>query len=177
MKKNIALTVIQYLLVVSFIVWVGSYVTRHILVFQLFEPKEMELRSVYSIENLGVVFYTLLPVLVTNLISFGLFIILFIIYLIISKSNLRKEGWLFITVLIVFITAPFEVFLQLKDYRIIMLIYENLSNPSEILDLIRKRITVLSSFSLIEIFSYLAIVFLVIIKPLTKSDEAKRERT
>jgi hypothetical protein len=177
MKNNSALqSIIKYLLVTSFIIWFGSYVSRHLIVFQMFEPRELELRSIFKTESLNSVFQIILPILVTNIISYLSFLLLFIIYIFTSKISLGNEGWLFISMLIILVTAPFEIFLLIKDYSIISLIYNETSKPLIVLELIRKRITILNSFSLIEIFSYLAVVFLVITKPLVKSREAKRER-
>jgi len=164
-----------FLIVVTSIIWLGSYIARHLAVYQLFEPKGLVLRDIYSLQNLSPVLETLSPLLVTALITYPLFIILFIIYLFISKINLKYEGWLFICVLIIFITMPFEVFLLLKDYKIVKLILMDNSDLIKIVDLLRERITILSSFSLIEIFSYFAVIFLSIFKPLRKTNEIKRE--
>lgn len=169
--------IIQYLVALTFIVWLGSYISRHLIIYQMFEPKELQLRSFYALDSLKYVFDIILPILVTNIISYSLFIVLFIIFLLTAKLKLRNEGWLFISVLIVFVTAPFEIFLLTKDYSIINSIYAGSQDVSMILELIKKRITLLSSFSLIEIFSFCAIVYLTIAKPFIKNDEIKRERT
>ncbi|KAF0153420.1 MAG: hypothetical protein FD143_235 [Ignavibacteria bacterium] len=158
-----------FLVVSSFIIWLGTYIARHLAIYQLFEPDGLVLRSVFNQENLSTVWITILPLFVTTLISFPLFILLFIVYLFISKRNLRNEGWLFISFLIITVTAPFEFFLMVKDYHIVTLILSNAADPMNILYLVRERITILSSFPLIEIFSYLAIVFLTIFKPLSKN--------
>jgi len=176
-NKSILLSIIKYLLALSFVIWLGSYVSRHLLIYQMFEPTELELKSIFKPENLENIFIVILPILVTNIISYSAFVLLFIVYLIISKISIKNEGWLFISMLIIFVTSPFEIYLLLKDYSIVSLIYGRTTDSLTILDLIRKRITILSSFSLIEIFSYLVVVFLVITKPLVKSHEAKRERT
>ncbi|MFA7420341.1 MAG: hypothetical protein WCZ90_11715 [Melioribacteraceae bacterium] len=178
MKNNtIFLKVIQFLLFVSFIIWLGGYISRHMVIYQLFEPEGLVLRPNYNLENLNVVWNTISPLLVSNLVSFPLFILFYLSYLFFSKINLKKEGWLFISTIVILITAPFEIYLLIKDYEIVRLIYSSVSNSEKILNLIRERINILSSFSLIEIFSYLAIVFLTILKPLSKTDEIKREGT
>ncbi len=166
-----------FLVISTFIIWFGTYIARHLAVYQLFEPEGLVLRSIYTKDNLNVIFEIIFPLLVTPLVTFPIFIILLLLYLFTSRINLKKEGWLFISLLIIIITAPFEIFLLIKDYKIINLILSQNYDSMEILDNIRNRITVLSSFSLIEIFSYLAIVFLTIFKPLSKSDEIKREGT
>lgn len=176
-NNNLFVKIVQFLLVSSFIFWLGSYISRHLVIYQLFEPEGLVLRSVYNAENLKNVWLTISPLIVSNLIAFPTFIVFFVIYIIISKTSLKKEGWLFISAMIILITAPFEIFLLLKDYKIISLIYSSTLESNKVLELVRERITILSSFSLIEIFSYLAIVFLTILKPLSKSDENKREGT
>lgn len=178
MKNNtIFVKVIQFLLIVSLIIWLGGYISRHLVIYQLFEPEGLVLRPNYNLENLNVVWNTISPLLVLNLVSFPLFILFYLSYLFFSKINLKKEGWLFISTIVILITAPFEIYLLIKDYEIIRLIYSSVSNSENVLNLIRERINILSSFSLIEIFSYLAIVFLTILKPLSKTDEIKREGT
>ncbi|OGU66612.1 MAG: hypothetical protein A2499_12690 [Stygiobacter sp. RIFOXYC12_FULL_38_8] len=176
-NNNLFLKIVQFLLVGSFIFWLGSYISRHLVVYQLFEPEGLVLRSVYDVENLKTVWITISPLIVSNIIAFPIFVVLYAIYLIVSKDSLKKEGWLFISTLIILVTAPFEIFLLLKDYKIISLIYSSVIDSNKVLELVRERITILSSFSLIEIFSYLAIIFLTILKPLSKSDENKREGT
>jgi hypothetical protein len=88
-----------------------------------------------------------------------------------SKLNLRRNGWLFIITMIIIITAPFEIYLSLIDYKIIRLGLANIYESNFILELIKERLTKLNSFSLIEIFSYLAIIFLTLFRPLQKSNE------
>ncbi len=178
MKNNtLFLKFIQFLLIVSLIIWLGGYISRHLVIYQLFEPEGLILRPNYNLENLNVVWNTISPLLVSNLVSFPLFILFYLSYLFFSKISLKKEGWLFIATIVILITAPFEIYLLIKDYGIVRLIYSTSINSEKVLNLIRERINILSSFSLIEIFSYLAIVFLTILKPLSKTDEIKREGT
>lgn len=176
-NKSIFQQIIQYLVSLTFIIWLVSYVCRHLLVYQMFEPRELQLRSFFSVDSLKYVFEIILPILVTNIISYSIFLVLFIIFIATTDLKLKNEGWLFITLLVVLVTGPFEIFLLTKDYSIISLIYNGSQDYSMILELIRKRITILSSFSLIEIFAYFAVIYLIIAKPLVKKDEIKRERT
>lgn len=167
-NQNKISKVILYFTVIFFIFWLGGYIARHLVIYQYFEPENLTLRELFTKESLPATFYLILPLIIFNIFSYVVFLVLFIIFLIISKFNLKLEGWLLIVSLIVFITAPFEIFLLIKDYKIVKDIYYNLTNAEYLISLIRERITILSSFSLIEIFSYLGIVFLVIFKPLRK---------
>src|SRR3989339_260769 len=141
-NNNLFLKIVQFLLVGSFIFWLGSYISRHLVVYQLFEPEGLVLRSVYDVENLKTVWITISPLIVSNIIAFPIFVVLYAIYLIVSKDSLKKEGWLFISTLIILVTAPFEIFLLLKDYKIISLIYSSVIDSNKVLELVRERITI-----------------------------------
>lgn len=147
------------------ILWLGGYISRHLVVYQFFEPENLDLRSIYNQQNLTIVVQTIAPLFVFNLVTFLLFLITFIIFVLLSKIKLKKEGWFFISILAVIITAPFELYLSYLDYKIIDQIY--LSNfNADIIDRIKDRLTSLSSFSLIEIFTYIGIIFLFVFRPL-----------
>lgn len=156
---------------IFFTVWLGGYIARQIAVYQLFEPVELNLRTFYNPNNLSSAFTLLVPLIISNLITYACFLLLFLTFIVVSKLNLRRNGWLFIITLIIIITAPFEIYLSLIDYKIIRLGLANINEPNAIFELIKERLTKLSSFSLIEIFSYLSIIFLVLFKPLQKSNE------
>ncbi|NJD23704.1 MAG: hypothetical protein FIA82_13730 [Melioribacter sp.] len=157
--------------IIFFTVWLGGYIARQIAVYQLFEPVELNLRTFYYTNNLSSAISLLVPLIISNLITYACFLLLFLTFIVISKLNLRRNGWLFIITLIIIITAPFEIYLSLIDYKIIRLGLANINEVSPIIELIKERITKLSSFSLIEIFSYISIIILVLFKPLQKSNE------
>lgn len=159
---------ILYLTSLFFVLWLGGYVARHLAIYQFFEPENLELRTNFNNLSLQSHLYLILPLIVFNILTYIFFLIFFIIFLSISKINLKFEGWLLIITLIIIITAPFEIFLLIKDYEISKSIYYNLQDSMTIINMIRERITILSSFSLIEIFSYCGVLFLVIFKPLRK---------
>lgn len=170
MKQSILSKILLSLSISSFVIWLGSYIARHLLIYQLFEPLNLNLRNIYNAQNLTTVFETLAPVILANLISFPSFLILFLLSIATSKIKIKSEGWLFIILMLVIITSPFELYLSLYDLKIVKLLYANSFDVSEVVELIRKRLVSLSSFPLIEIFSYLAAIFIVIFKPLRKSE-------
>lgn len=171
-KLNKLSKLFLFLTLVSAILWLGSYLTRQLVVYQFFEPEGLSLRPYYNQQNLDAVIKTIAPIFVSNIILYLLYLVFFIIFIFISKIKLKEEGWFFITLLIVFITAPFELYLLLKDYRIVEQIYFTASISSlDLVTQIKERMQSLSSFALIEIFSYLGVIFLVIFKPLSKTHE------
>lgn len=155
----------------SLALWLGGYIVRQLVIYQFFEPESLSLRTIYNSNNLTAVLITITPILVFNIITFIIFLISILIFLFISKINLKKEGWFFISLLIIFVTAPFEIYLMFKDYEIINNIFLSNIQSDLIVEKIKERMITLSSFSLIEIFSYLGIIFLFVFKPLRKVDE------
>ncbi|MEW6508406.1 MAG: hypothetical protein AB1432_11735 [Bacteroidota bacterium] len=151
--------------------WLGGYFIRQIVVYQFFLPEDLSLRSIYKNQNLEVVINTIAPIFVTNLLFYIAFIVTYFLFLISSRIKFKNEGWILFITLIVLITAPFEIYLLVKDYRLISDIYFNNVSAFLLLDQIKARIEVLSSFSLIEIFSYVGIIFLIVFRPLRKANE------
>jgi hypothetical protein len=171
-KQSIISKGILFLTVTSLILWLGSYIIRNIVIYQLFEPINLDLRSIYNEQNLIAVFNIILPLITFNLVTYISFILFFIMFLLSTKIRLKNEGWLFISTIIILITMPFETYLSVYDYKIANMIVRHNAIVTDIVNLIRERITKLSSFSFIEFFSYLAIVFLTLFKPFRKVNEA-----
>ncbi len=174
-KINKLSKLFMYISLLCGVLWLGSYLTRLLLTYQLFEPKDYVLKPYVTPENLGGILRTLGAAASTTSILYSIFILALIIFLISSKINLKKNGWLFITVLIVLITLPFEIYLMTIDYSIIKSIYYSSFDSRTILNLFIKRLKILGSFSLVEIFSYFAAVYFILFQPLTKRDEIKNE--
>lgn len=149
--------------------WLGSYMTRLFITYRLFEDTDFILKPYYNTTNLSEVLLTLFPAFMSTLILYSIFVIFFVLFLIVTKPNLKQNGWLFIITLLVLVTFPFEVYLMNIDYKIILLINSDSFNPNEVIELIKDRFKVFSSFPVIEIFCYFAVIFLIIFRPLTKT--------
>ena len=80
-KQSIISKIILFLTITSFILWLGSYIIRNIVIYQLFEPINLELRSIYNEQNLNAVFNVILPLITFNLITYISFILFFIIFI------------------------------------------------------------------------------------------------
>lgn len=154
------------------VLWLGGYLTRQLVVYQFFNPEDLSLRSIYNNQNLDVSIRTIAPIFVSNLIFYISFLITFLVFILTAKIKFKIEGWLLFITLIVLITAPFELYLAVQDYKIISDIYLSSDvHANSILNTIKERMQLLSSFSIIEIFSFIGIIFLLIFKPLRKTNE------
>ena len=166
-----------FISVVLFTVWFGGNLTRSFAFFQLIDPETQSIKQNFlklSSESIFAV-YKVTAALID--IIFILFIVSYLVFIINSRIKLKEEGWLFITTIIIVVTAPFEIYLISFDYKfIINHIYSLLSSEAGFI-LIKNRLLSLGSFPLIEILSYFAIIFLWIYKPFSMSSgEDKRKR-
>ena len=87
-------------------VWIGSYLTRLFLVYQLFEGPELILKGFINEGNVNGILFSIVPSLVVHFISFIVMIIFLILFYLTSKVSLRFNGWLFIICLLYTSPSP-----------------------------------------------------------------------
>lgn len=151
--------------------WLGSYTVKLFSFFNLFELDQnnsLILKASLVNVDLKPVMFELVPVLTISLTSYIVFIISGLLFLFISKINLRENGWIFISVIIVLFCLPFEIYLSMKDYELTRLILIGSSDSTGMLEIIKSRMTSLSSFPIVALILHYSIVFLFVFKPLTK---------
>ncbi|GJQ44197.1 MAG: hypothetical protein JETCAE03_36950 [Ignavibacteriaceae bacterium] len=153
--------------------WLGSYTVKLFSFFNLFDldpNNSLILKSTLINVDMKPVIFELLPVLTISLSSYIIFIASGLLFLFISKVNLKENGWLFIILMIVLFCLPFEIYLSLKDYKLIMMIINNTSDSSGMVEIIKSRITVLSSFPIVALILHYSLFILVVFRPLTKKN-------
>jgi hypothetical protein len=160
--------IFAFLALITCSLWIGSYLSRLFLSYQLFEAQDLSLKPYITSANLTGILTTLLPSITTTFVLYICFIFSFVAFIIVSHIKFRDNGWLFIIAIIVLITLPFEVYLMTIDYKMIFQLNYDTYNTSDIVGLFVRRIKVLGSFPLIEIFSYLSFYYFLLFRPLTK---------
>ena len=170
-KLSLVSKIFLFLAILFFSLFLGGYVARQMIIYQLFEPNGLDFKSMYNDQNLAFVYPTIAPVLILNLITYMTFLISSVVFFVTSKIKIKYEGWLFAIIIIIVITAPFEIYLSTIDLKIVSMIMSNSAPINAISELIKERMIVLSSFSLIEVFSFAAIIFLYLFQPLRKKNE------
>jgi hypothetical protein len=164
--------ILAFLALITCSLWIGAYLSRLFLTYQLFVAEDLSLKSYITSANLSGILTTLLPSITSTFVLYLCFMLSFALFLIISKIKLRNNGWLFIITIIIVITLPFEIYLMTLDYSMIFQLNSGHYNPSDIINLFVKRIKILGSFPLIEIFCYISFYYFLLFRPLTKdSDE------
>ena len=174
MKKISTLSkILAVLSLMSAAIWIGSYLSRLFLVYQLFEGPDLILKNYITNDNINGILFSLLPSIVVHFISFIFMLITGFLFFLTSKLNLRFNGWLFIILLAVLITAPFEIYLMLIDYKVIMMLNSGSFDSNLIIELLRDRIKDLSSYSIVAILTYLSFFYFIVFQPLTKNIKTK----
>jgi len=171
--KNLSKTskIVLSLTFISFSLWVGSYLGKNLIFFQFFDPETMSLRKLYELADFSGIFHTIFPVLTLNLISYITFVVLFILFVVKSGLNLRQNGWLFISLLIVVFTFPIEMYIIIKyDINFVLDINSMATSAQSAIQLINQRVAKFGMFSLINLFSNLSIILFFIFRPLTKNE-------
>lgn len=155
------------LFIIAEIIWLGSYITRLTLFYQLFETSgDYVLKNQFNEQNLKEILQILISAVTINVIFYSIMIFSFILFISTSKLSLKQNGWLFISTILILLTLPFEFYLILIDYQMIQLVYSSNFNTSSMLALVVKRFSILSSFPIVEILSYFAVNYLFLFKPL-----------
>jgi len=155
---------------ISAAIWVGSYLSRLFLVYQLFEGPDLIVKGFINNNNVTGILFSILPSIVVHFVSFIVMLISTVIFYLTSKISLRFNGWLFIILIAILITAPFEIYLMSIDYKVIMMINSGSFDSNTIIILLRDRIKDLSSYSIVAILTYLSFYYFIVFKPLTKKD-------
>ena len=171
--KNLSKTskVILVITFVSYALWLGTYVAKNLIFFQFFEPGTMALKGVYAQADLLGIFYTVYPVITINIICYALFVIFFLLFTFTSKLGLRNNGWLFISLLVVILTMPVELYLIFKyDFNFAVQANNLTISVQPALELIKQRVTKFGMYSFVSIFSTVSILLFFIFKPLTKNE-------
>lgn len=163
--------IFSFLSVLFGALWMGSYVARLIMSYQLFEGTDFILKPVFNqqalIGSINILSYSILLTLILYL----TFIISFLLFLSFSKASLKQNGWLFIITVIVFLTFPFEIYLMTIDFKIVSNVLSGQFITNEIVELIIKRFKILSSFPVIELFCYASIIYFIISQPMKLKNE------
>lgn len=150
--------------------WYGSYVIRYLLMYQIFDGPTLPLKSYVKPEiNLDAIFISINPVFVMNMGLYGLFILVFALFLFTSKISLKNNGWLFISTLIIVLTIPYEVFLFFKyDLQWSLTVNTLQFNASQLHDALVERIRASGTYAIVMILSHLVLFYLMVFRPFTK---------
>ena len=171
MKSNSTLSkIFAVLSLMAASIWVGSYLSRLFVVYNLFEGQDLVLQKYITNENINGILLSLLPSILVHFIAFIVMILSALLFYFTNKVNLRFNGWLFIILIAVIITVPFEIYLMIIDYRIITMLNGTSFNSVTVIELLKDRIQNLSSYPIVAILTYLSFYYFIVFQPLIKKE-------
>ena len=174
-KLNTAPKIFAFIAILAVGLWLGSYVVRLILSYNLFLENDFVLKEFITQENLQSVLLSLAPTITLSFVLYLILITGFTIFLFTAHINLKKNGWIFIIATIIYLTLPFEIYLMIKiDYKLIVEHISGITDANLFLSLLIDRFKVLGSFPIILIWCYITIPYFLLFRPFTireKKDE------
>ena len=164
--------IFAFIVFVSGALWLGSYVVRLILSYNLFLENDFVLKEFVTQENLQAVLLSIAPTIALSSVLYLVFITGFTLFLLTSHISLKRNGWLFIIAAIIYLTLPFEIYLIVKiDYKLIMAFSSGIDDADLFLSLLIDRFKVLGSFPIILIWCYITIPYFIVFRPFTISEK------
>jgi hypothetical protein len=167
--------ILLFFIVLSGALWIGSYFTRMIISYQIFEGTNFSLRPYINDQNLAGILKSFEPAVISTFVLYIIFIVTYITFITTSKISLKNNGWLFIITVIILLTLPFEIYLSSIDYKIIGLINSINFDSKQVINLIIERFKIFGSFPVIELFCYGAIIYFLLFQPLKKQESHHNE--
>lgn len=176
MKKiNTTAKIFAFVAIVSGALWLGSYIVRLIVSYNLFLENDFVLKEFVTQDNLQAILLSIAPTNTLSSILYLVFITGFTVFFFTSSISLKRNGWLFIIAAIIYLTLPFEIYLMVKiDYKLIMAFSSGITDANSYLSLMIERFKVLGSFPIILIWCYITIPYFLLFRPFTineKKDE------
>lgn len=167
-ELNTTSKILSYISLLSGSLWIGAYLTRLFVTYQIFEGPNLTFKGFVNEGNLSGILLMLLPAITTTFILYIVFIFSYAFFILSSGIKMRENGWLFILTTIIVICLPFEIYLMTIDYPLILQLNSGSFINQNIIDLIIKRFKVLGSFPIIEIFCFMSFFYFILFKPFKK---------
>lgn len=158
-------------LFVGFIALYGGTLLSHIFtLYALFEPGKLILNNKLTDTDLFGMFYLIGVTKNITLFMGAVSLILFILFLVKSRLNLRLNGWLFISILLFLFIFTFEIYSLIKyDIDIIKMVFLGHEYTLNF-EIIQNKISTLSALIPIHFFGIMTIFYMFITKPFTKNE-------
>lgn len=175
-KSNLLSNIIYFLFLLSIAFWSILTLLKGLIIFNLFQPLDnLPLKSAYqNLDDPKIAFFItefstfIKPLLVISLLAFSFALVLLVIYTIVAKLNIKNNGWIFISLVLLFIILGVKSYLLQFDIKIIN--YENFA-IKQIIDNYRFIVNKIPNFIFAEFLIGVIILYLGIFKPLVKKSE------
>jgi hypothetical protein len=162
------------LIALGFFIWFGGSVIRTIIAYDLFEPgTALVLRDYYTEElRINVVRLFAMTALYTD-IAYCVALVSSVLLCIYWKGGFKNRGWLFMSFVLIFLTAPVELYQIYLDIKLNLGLYigEDIINYSNkiVKDYFLFRITKMTIPSTISFLAFITAIIFTIWRPLDRT--------
>lgn len=157
-----------FIMVVSGVCWLGGINVRAVVGFSLLEFGTLEFRPNIHPYVERVVFSLLAQSSLVVNIAYLAAITASVVYLRTAKWNVKSEGWLLMSAILLYVFVPVEIYTMVLDVKMWLLDMAGSNDLVEFRKLFIHRLAALSGVPMIALLCYYTIIGLVIVRPLRR---------
>lgn len=161
-----------FLVAVSGVCWLGGINVRAVVGFSLLQIGTLEFRPNIHPYVERVVFSLLAQSSLVVNIAYVVLLIASVVYLRNAKWNMKAEGWLLMSAILLYAFVPVEIYTMVLDVKMWLLDMSGSNDLVEFRKLFIHRLAALSGVPMIALMSYYTIIGLVIARPLRRPPDA-----
>ncbi len=168
--ENFKSKIFLFVLLASALCWLGAGIMKNLQVGELLEFGTIEFKQTLVPESERVSYDAIAKYSIIIIITYPLVIISAIGYLMTTTRSVKRDGWLLMSAILLFMFIPVELYCFWLDWKIIGLNYWGEWPLEEFRKAFVLRLTALAGLPFIAQLCYYTIPVLLLWKPLTKKD-------
>ncbi|HOJ37580.1 MAG TPA: hypothetical protein PLI27_00600 [Ignavibacteriales bacterium] len=177
MKRNsIFSNILLFIYIISLSFWSIATILKAFVVFNFFQPlNNLPLKSAFlNTNDSQIVFFIkhltefIEPLIFLSVYAFFIALFFFILYIIIFRINIKNNGWVFISLIILVFMTGFKLYLSQFDFKIL-----NFQNYgiTDIINYYRLIVNKIPNFIFGEFLIGMVLLYMAIFKPLVKKTD------
>lgn len=148
--------------------WLGGINVRAMVGFSLLQFGTLEFKpNIHPTIERAIFSLVAQSSLILN-VAYAVFLAASVVYLRSARRDLRREGWLMISAILVYAFAPVEVYTMVLDVRMWLLDVSGSNDLVEFRKLFIHRLAALSGVPMIALLSYYTAIVLLVFRPLDR---------
>lgn len=160
-----------FILAVSAIFWLGGINVRALIGNELLNYDEFAFRTSIPPDEENMIFKMMSYASILIIISYLFTFISIVFFAKNYKINLKQNGWYLMCLILFFMFSPVEFYTYFLDIKFILLFYQRPVNHDGLLKIFGERLGFFKGVPWIALLSYYSIIFIVIFKPLRKTEK------
>lgn len=169
------------ILALTFIVWLIGLIFRSIIAYDVFEPvKDLPIKSDKPYDALFQTVYIYSMLSFYTIISYIISFILVVYFTIILKNKLKSNGWLFMAIILFFLSSPVEIIRIYYDINLSIPIFidglrDFYSDTVNNFFIMRFKNIWMPTIGTLSVLANITVLIFVIWQPLKENDNNKQD--